>query len=114
MPSCPKCNYHWESKSRSNPQNSYYWGVIIKLISEHLGYTTEETHEILKYKFLKIDFEIPQKSKAQTELVPISRSTTQLDTKEMEEYLSQVRMWASGDLGVFIPEPNEVIDGYYE
>jgi hypothetical protein len=29
-------------------------------------------------------------------------------TKKMEEYLSQIREWASQSLGVFIPLPNEV------
>lgn len=32
---------------RSSDQNAYYWAVVVKTISEHLGYETEEVHEIL-------------------------------------------------------------------
>ena len=41
-----------EKKSRSIQQNRYYWAVICKLISEHTGYTTDETHQILAEMFL--------------------------------------------------------------
>lgn len=40
--------------------------------------------------------------------VPTLRSTTDLTTIEMEEYLSKIRTWASMTLSCYIPEPNEV------
>ena len=48
-------NYYVELKreTRSNPQNRYYWGVVIDTLSKELGYEPEEMHEILKYKFNK-------------------------------------------------------------
>jgi hypothetical protein len=36
-----------------------------------------------------------------------TKSTTALDTKEFEEFLSSIRMWASDKLGIWIPEPHE-------
>jgi len=36
-----------------------------------------------------------------------SRSTTQLDTKEFEEYMEKLRHFASVELACWIPEPNE-------
>ena len=33
-----------KKKSRSLPQNAYYFGVVVKLISETTGFTDEEAH----------------------------------------------------------------------
>lgn len=96
-----------EKKSqRSLNQNSYYWGVPVKLISDHTGHTPNEVHELLKSMFLKKYLDVDTKEGQQT--FSIVRSTVSLNTKEMEEYLANIRMWASMDLGVVIPEPNEV------
>ena len=40
-------------KTRSSPQNRYYWGVVLKLISEKTGYTREEIHEMLRLLYLR-------------------------------------------------------------
>jgi hypothetical protein len=42
------------SKPRSLNQNAYYWGVVLKIFGEHLGYTLEEIHEVCKWQFLKV------------------------------------------------------------
>ena len=93
-----------ESKKRSSSQNSYYWSVIIDLISEWTGYTAEETHEMLKWMFLR---------KQRDGLPDTVRSTTELTTVEMEEYHEHIRQWAclqwkDSDKGGYIPLPNEV------
>ena len=31
-----------KTKQRSLNENNYYWGVIVPIISEHLGYTTRK------------------------------------------------------------------------
>jgi len=36
---------------RTMPQNSLYWAVYIKIISEHLGYFPDELHEEFKLMF---------------------------------------------------------------
>lgn len=97
---CETCHRPF-TKGRSNQQGRYYFGVVVKAISEHTGFTTDETHEILKSKFL------PTMKTFNDMVFKVSRSTTSLTTKQMEEFLSQVRIWASSDLQVFIPEPNE-------
>ncbi len=89
------------SKKRSNPQNRYYFGIPIKLISDHTGHTTDEIHEILKSMFLKKWVEIKGKE------YEIVQSTTELNTLSFEDYLSKIRQWASLDLGLFIPTPDE-------
>jgi len=98
---CPECHRPYK-KGRSNSQNRYYWGVVVKMLSEYTGFTDEEIHEILKHHFLSVNktfndmiFYIPQ-------------STTSLTTAQMEDYLTKVRRWAAAELGCSIPEPNEV------
>jgi len=39
--------------------------------------------------------------------VEVPKSTAELTTKEFEEYTTSIRQWASQELGVYIPTPNE-------
>lgn len=90
---------------RSHRQNRYYFGVVIPIIAEALGYEKEDMHEILKSIFLSEDFEF------NGEKVKIIKSTSSLNTEEFERYLAQVRTWASCDESkprICVPLPNEV------
>lgn len=86
---------------RSGRQNSYYWGVIIKLLSEDWGDIPDVVHDRLKTKFLKYydnkNFERIW-----------STADTDFNTKMAEEYYENIRMWAAMEWHVDIPEPNEV------
>ena len=84
--------------NRSDNQNRYYWGVVVQLIAESTGYTPEEAHEALKWKFL-----VDRQDK-----LPIAGSTSDKNTTEMEEYMSIIRAWASAELNCYIPLPYEV------
>lgn len=91
------------SKKRSEQQNSYYWGVVVKTLSDELGYETDEIHELLKQMFINpifkeikgIEFEI-------------RKSTTKLSTKEFKEYIEKIQRWASQE-EIYIPDPLEFI-----
>jgi hypothetical protein len=88
-------------KSRSNPQNSYLWGVVYKTISNETGYTCDELHELFKSSFLPHKLiTIGDKS------VKITPSTTELTTIEFEEFLELVKRYAAETIGIFIPDPN--------
>lgn len=89
-------------KRRSNNQNAYYHGVVVKLISDHTGYEADEVHEILKQLFFSKEIEVAGK-------VLMIATTTKETTSEWEDRMSQIRSWASIELGVFIPEPNAVL-----
>lgn len=89
--------------TRSVVQNAYYWSVVIKYISEETGFTPEEIHELLKYKFGK------RKEIFGEEIIV---STTEYDTIEFEAYLSGVRNWSSNFLSCYIPLPNETDHNY--
>ena len=99
---CPKCKF--EIKPRSNKQNRYYWPVVVGTIADHTGHTPQEIHEILRAQFLPAY----QVKIGEHEYI-ISKSTTELTTVEMENYLSRIRSWASTELGCYIQEPNEEI-----
>ena len=88
-----------KKKQRSNPQNAYYWGVVIKLIHDHTGQDINTIHGVLTGMFLKV------KDWLDKERI---RSTTELTTVEFEEYLEKCRQWAAIALEVYIPLPNEV------
>lgn len=89
-------------KIRSIAENSYYWGVVIKIVSDEMGLLPDETHEFLKSLFLKMGMEVKGKR------YEVTRSTTLLSTIEFEDYLAKCRAWTSMELNTYIPEPNEV------
>jgi len=90
-------------KKRSNPQNRYYWGVVIDILSFHTGYTSEELHEALKAKFLPNRIILDEE---------VSSTTKELTTAEFEEYMRKIRTFASMELDCYIPDPNEAPGGY--
>ncbi len=90
-------------KPRSMEQNSYYWGVIVSLLADYLGYTLDEMHEALRAKFLCVD---------PTVKLPKYRSTAQLSTSDAEDYYRRVREWAAIELSFYIPLPNEVANPF--
>ena len=99
-------------KTRSNPQNRYYWSVIVELI--RLGLkdswgerkTREEVHE-----FLKARFNFTEHVNEETgEIIKIGKSTTENTTVEQEEYHEDCRQFALEWLGVQIALPNEEIE----
>ena len=86
-------------KQRSLNQNSYYWGIVIKIMSQELGYTDNEMHQVFASEFLMY---INRDRK-------FIKSTTELSTIEFENYLENCRRLAS-EQGIFIPLPNECTD----
>jgi hypothetical protein len=85
-------------KQRSTPQNAYYWGVIIKMISDHTGEEPDRIHGALASMFLKV-YDWMGKERI--------KSTTELSTVEFEKYAESCRQWASIALEMYIPLPNE-------
>ena len=92
-------------KKRSLNENRYYHGVVLRYISEATGFTGEEAHEVCKNRFLVYK----KADKLNGEEFSVTKSTTELNTLEFEEYLEKIRMWALDFLDCLIPLPNEVI-----
>src|SRR3990167_526870 len=88
-----------EHEIRSNNQNKYYWKCVVGPISEHLGYTPDETHEILKFKFN------PLRAVINGTVIRVGNSTTSLNTIQFEQMLTEIREWCSIELSLFIALP---------
>lgn len=91
---------------RSNPQNRYYWGLVVPVIQKglyDLGHdlTKEETHEFLKAKFNSEELI----NETTGEVLPIPRSTTRLNKTDFSTYLEKIQQFASEFLNIFIPSP---------
>jgi hypothetical protein len=89
--------------SRSNYQNRYYWGVVLKTISNDTGSTPQELHDIFKTMFLK-DFVFLEGKEVEK-----VGDTKGLKSLEFEDYLTKIRRFASMELNIFIGLPNEYI-----
>jgi hypothetical protein len=91
--------YQKETKHRSDQQRKYWYGVVMKLLGGHLGYTVEEMNSAVELKFLTI------KTRGKPD---IARETEDLTTIEQEELNEIVKRWAMEEFGVFIPDPEKV------
>lgn len=86
---------------RSLAQNAYFYGVIVETLARELGYTSKEMHNILKAEFLKKEVNF------KGDWLEYTVGTSDLNTKEFEKLMVEIREWASIELSIWIPEPNE-------
>lgn len=88
---------------RSKRENDYYWAVVVELVAEEMGVFPAQAHEKMKADLLR-----KQVQTRSGRMIEVIRSTTELSTVEMEDYLEKCRRWAALELNVYIPLPNEV------
>jgi len=88
-------------KRRTLDQNSLYWKQI-QVIADYVGDSKDSVHYDLGCMYLPCTF-----SKISRRLIP--KSTADLDTKEMSEYMEKVSAFASG-MGITLPTPEDLID----
>lgn len=92
---------------RSVDFNAYYWGIVLKYISDASGHDVIEIHESYKQKFcLQIEFQF-NRDKGIYEPVFEVGSTAGMDEKAFMDYVFRVRV--DGELlhGIVIPLPSE-------
>lgn len=95
-------------KTRSERQNKYYWGYILKTYSEHVGATSKETHDFLREEIISYNYECPVAGQVRTRV----KSTTELSTKEFELYLEQIRARFYEEYRIDMKLPNETEFNY--
>lgn len=88
--------------TRSCQQNKYWW-CIVSILSKEIGYTKDELHEILKFKFLKKE-KVDEKT---GEIFEYVGSTAKLSKTEFAEIVDGLIQWSSETFGVSLPIPNE-------
>ena len=75
--------------TRTVNQNRYYWSCVVRLLSNHCGYSEGEMHRLLKQHFGVT-------------------STKTLTLEEFSEYVEKVRAWAQTEMDVSLPTPEEI------
>jgi hypothetical protein len=92
-----------QKPNRSLQQNRYYFGVVLRTLSEHTGESVENLHEVLKFKFNPkvISFSGMEETK-------VGGSTKDMTTEVFMEYIDKIRQWALDMLDFYIPLPQEV------
>ena len=89
-------------KTRSQPANAYYFGIVVKMIADEIGDSVESVHEILKAEH-NSEMKIVNGME-----MWLPRSTSRLSTKEFTDYIERCREWAAGFLMLDIPDPMRV------
>jgi len=95
------------TKRRSDPQNKYFHGCVIPIITNalnELGHRTnnDDTKEMLKRQFLTEDVHLKDGL-----LMQRTRKTSELTTTEFLEFVADVQQFASEYLETYVPDPNE-------
>lgn len=93
---------------RSIPQNSLYW-MWVGLISDETGNNANDLHEAFKAMFLgSKTVEIA----GITHEIPLS--TTSLDTAGFTHFLERLEAWATSELGIVLPHPEDAFWSEFE
>ena len=88
---------------RSIPQNNYYWAVVVKMVSEAMGLSKDETHNFLKANFNKEILIV--NGKEYTKI----RSTKDIERGDFNnEFIREIQQFAAEDLRIDIPDPYQV------
>lgn len=85
------------SPNRSKEQNSLWWKWM-DLIGLEIGYTKEETHQLMKYKFLKrsvVNIDGYEET--------IVKGTSTLTHKEFSALMNNVHFFANDTLNINLP-----------
>jgi hypothetical protein len=95
---------------RTLRQLRFYWGVVLKEISEQARingdqFAAEAYHELCKRQFLGYEIKkVKVAGRKRTSVLRRLRSTTGLSVKKMSEYLEKVLAFGAVDLGVIFSE----------
>lgn len=89
-------------KYRSHQQLKYYW-VLVGIVADYLGYSSEEMHEIVKAKFLTIEYVHEDTG----EIFNRVKSTKELSKFEMSELTNNFKMWAAQTFSIALPDPDQ-------
>lgn len=92
-------------KRRTQSQLALMWVWVdqaVKLIHDDTGQDKDDLHEYFKRKFLT-----PRRFQVMGEVVEVY-TTKELTTAQMTEYMEKIRAFASIELGILLPSPEEL------
>jgi hypothetical protein len=91
---------------RTIDQNSLYWLWLTCIMSE-TGQHKDDLHGFFKQKYLGMDTHTIHLNSVKYD-IKIAKSTTKLNTKEMKYYLDRVQQFANTELGIILPDPEDL------
>lgn len=92
-------------KSHRSIQQNRYWWLAMTILGNELGYSKEETHELMKFKFLKRERVIEKTG----EILEYIESTTTLGKSDFADMVTDMVRWAAS-MGIVIPLPGEQLE----
>jgi len=94
---------------RTDAQRKYYFGTIVKALSEQTGYAAKTMHECLKMMFIRVHSTGLQTIGLHAERDENGRykvgSTTDFSTIDQEQYNDCIRDWTFANMKLIIPMP---------
>ena len=98
-------------KKRSNPQNAYYWSVVIPILQQGLKDATGEVRDINSIHYqIVLPLLAPKREIVNTdtgEVISESMTSSEMTTTEFCEFIISIQKWGAEFLNVDIPSPNE-------
>ena len=94
---------------RTLNQNRLYW-LYMACIEQETGNDADDLHEYFKIKFLGLEAK-----QVLDGAVYRGKSTTKLDTKQFTDYIEKIVRFASTELSIALPDPNDkYFNDFYE
>ncbi|OWK42436.1 recombination protein NinB [Fimbriiglobus ruber] len=99
-------------KARSSQQNRYYWGCVVKLITDAFRdagnmVNSDDVHDFLKAEVGRLSQVLVT---VEGEVFRGPGSTAKLTTTEFSNYIEAVKAWAADRLDLKIPSPDEAFE----
>lgn len=83
-------------------QNGYFWGVVIRMIADHVGELDQDyIHDLVLVKVGHFKVILGEK---------IAKETKDMSAGEFQDLCKRIQTWAMQELGVYIPDPYEVVE----
>ena len=80
--------------------NGYYWAVVIRMVSDAMGELDDDyTNDMLQLE--------TGNYRESSSGLRVPKGTKEMSGGEFSEYCGKCRIWASKELQISIPEPNE-------
>lgn len=96
----------WKNR-RSNGQNRFWWGTVVKLFADHCGEHPDDMHEILKLQLLPKQVVTIDPETGEEKTVTIGRSTANLSTQDFKDLIFRAQELGAR-MDIYIPDPGEV------
>lgn len=95
-----------QRQRRSNAQNRFWHGVVIPAFAEHCGYSFDEMKDALALRLLPKEIADVRTG----EVITVPGHTSELNTKQFNELIERAQQLGA-EMGIYIPDPGEVIRG---